>query len=106
MKYENFYKYIKSISKCEIKIKFVYYMIYLGLERCFFIVLYMYFIKNVFGVKLYNEKNKKMCIKLSQFENSLYFYLYFVFFGLEKIDLDYEGDKGFENVIFYRIKKY
>lgn len=60
----------------------------------------MYFIKNVFGVKLYNEKNKKMCIKLSQFENSLYFYLYFVFFGLEKIDLDYEGDKGFENVIF------
>lgn len=68
-------------------------------REVFSIALYMYFTKNVFGVKLYNEKNKKMCIKLSQFENSLHLYLYLVLLGSEKTDLDHEGDKGFENAI-------
>lgn len=71
-------------------------------REVFSIALNMYFTKNVFGVKLYNEKNKKMCIKLSQFENSLHLYLYLVLLGSEKTDLDHEGDKGFENAIPYR----
>lgn len=45
-----------------------------------------------------------MCIKISQFENSLHLYLYLVLLGSEKTDLDHEGDKGFENVIPYRKK--
>lgn len=45
-----------------------------------------------------------MCIKISQFENSLHLYLYLVLLGSEKTDLDHEGDKGFENAIPYRKK--